>query len=72
MGPGSNYITAFLQGRQLKVRFFGTVRVLNPAVNRGCPMSFRRGVFVLSATIWGALEKTSENQGQVCNVQVRP
>ena len=48
MGHGSNY-TASPRGCLLDVRFFGTVKVLLPAVCRGCPTPFRRGVFALSA-----------------------
>ena len=62
MGHGSNYITAFREEHQLDVRFSGTVKVQLPAVSRGCPMSFRRGVFVLSVT----------NSGGLVNNSVRP
>ena len=49
MGHGSNY-TASPRGCLLDVRFFGTVKVLLPAVCRGYPTPSRRGVFALSAT----------------------
>ena len=59
MGHESNYITVSLRGHLPDVRFSGTVKVPLPAVSRGYPMSFRRGVFVLSVNACKAPAKSS-------------
>lgn len=67
MGHGSNYITASLCGRCSLVTIARTERILGPAVCRGCPTPFGRGVFVLPAFAYRRLHVRDGRQRGHCS-----